>query len=204
MAKLVLDTNCLIQCISRRSPYHELWISFLDGRNNLCVTTEILNEYAEILERKTNSYFSSLALEVILLGLSLADWDSGVIPNGFLVAILVVWIMTVGFRDDIQRYAIEGLMASACVGFIMIIATAIASKVKGKKFGYGPAKLAMCLMLFLGIRGACIAVAVGLVVGLIFVAACKSKKRKIALAPAISIGVIVAFLAKDVIALLVK
>ncbi len=66
MAKLVLDTNCLIQCISRRSPYHDLWISFLDGRNNLCVTTEILNEYAEILERKTNSYFSSLALEVIV------------------------------------------------------------------------------------------------------------------------------------------
>ena len=66
MAKLVLDTNSLIQCISRRSPYHELWVSFLDGRNNLCVTTEILNEYAEILERKTNSYFSSLALEVIV------------------------------------------------------------------------------------------------------------------------------------------
>ena len=147
---------------------------------------------------------ASLALEVILLGLSLADWDSGVIPNGFLAAILVVWIMTVGFRDDIQRYAIEGLLASACVGFIMIIAIAIASKVKGKKFGYGPAKLAMCLMLFLGIRGACIAAVVGLVVGLIFVAACKSKKRKIALAPAISIGVIVAFLAKDIIALLVK
>lgn len=66
MARLVLDTNSLIQSISRRSPYHELWVSFLDGRNNLCVTTEILNEYAEILERKTNSYFSSLALEVII------------------------------------------------------------------------------------------------------------------------------------------
>ncbi len=147
---------------------------------------------------------ASLALEVLLLGLSLADWDSGVIPNGFLAAILVVWIMTVGFRDDIQRYAIEGLIASACIGFIMVIATAIAGKVKGKKLDYGPAKLAMCLMLFLGIKGACIAAAVGLVVGLIFVAACKSKKRKIALAPAISIGVVVAFLAKDVITLLVK
>ena len=66
MARLVLDTNSLIHSISRRSPYHELWVSFLDGRNNLCVTTEILNEYAEILERKTNSYFSSLALEVII------------------------------------------------------------------------------------------------------------------------------------------
>ena len=45
MARLVLDTNSLIQCISRRSRYHELWLSFLDGRNTLCVTTEILQEY---------------------------------------------------------------------------------------------------------------------------------------------------------------
>ena len=29
-------------------------------------TTEILNEYAEIIERKTNAQFSSLAIEVII------------------------------------------------------------------------------------------------------------------------------------------
>ena len=66
MARLVLDTNSLIQCIARRSPYHELWLSFLDGRNALCVTTEILNEYAEILERMTSPQFANLALDVIV------------------------------------------------------------------------------------------------------------------------------------------
>ena len=65
MARLVLDTNSLIQCISRRSKYHELWLSLLDGRNLLCVTTDILQEYAEILERKTNATFAELALDVI-------------------------------------------------------------------------------------------------------------------------------------------
>ena len=65
MARLVLDTNSLIQCIARRSRYHDLWISFLDGRNILCVTTEILEEYAEILERKTSPKFAELALDVI-------------------------------------------------------------------------------------------------------------------------------------------
>ena len=145
---------------------------------------------------------ASLALEMLLLGLSLADWDSGVIPNGFLVAILVTWILTVGFRDDIQRYAIEGLIASACVGLVMVIVTAIIGKVKGAKISYGPAKLAMCLMLFLGIKGACIAVGVAVVLGVIFVLICKSKKRNIALAPAISLGVIAAFLAKDALLLL--
>ena len=65
MARLVLDTNSLLQCISRRSRYHDLWLSLLDGRNTLCVTTEILEEYAEILERKTNAKFAELALNVI-------------------------------------------------------------------------------------------------------------------------------------------
>lgn len=66
MARLVLDTNCLIQCVSRRSRYHDIWLSFLDGRNSLCVTTEILNEYEEIIERKTNSLFASLVICVII------------------------------------------------------------------------------------------------------------------------------------------
>ena len=66
MARLVLDTNSLIQCISRRSPYHELWISFLDGRNQLCVSNEILEEYAEILEKKASPKFSELAIDVIV------------------------------------------------------------------------------------------------------------------------------------------
>ena len=65
MARLVLDTNSLLQCISRRSRYHDLWLSLLDGRNTLCVTTEILEEYAEILERKTSTQFAELALKVI-------------------------------------------------------------------------------------------------------------------------------------------
>ena len=65
MARLVLDTNSLLQCISRRSRYHEVWLSLLDGRNTLCVTTEILEEYAEILERKTSPKFAELALNVI-------------------------------------------------------------------------------------------------------------------------------------------
>ena len=65
MARLVLDTNSLIQCISRRSKYHDLWLSLFDGRNEMCVTTEILLEYAEILERNTSPRFSELALDVI-------------------------------------------------------------------------------------------------------------------------------------------
>ncbi len=64
--RLVLDTNSLIQCVSRCSRYHDLWLSFIDGHNQLCVTTEILNEYVEILQRETTENFASIMLEVIL------------------------------------------------------------------------------------------------------------------------------------------
>lgn len=145
---------------------------------------------------------AALTLEVLLLGLSLADWDSGVIPDGFLVAILVVWIMTVGFMPDIQQYALEGLAASACVGLLMAIGTAVIGKIKKTKVSYGPTKLAMCLMLFLHIRGAVIAVVIGIVLGIVFALVCKSKKKKLSLAPAISLAVIAALILKDVLTLI--
>ena len=84
----------------------------------------------------------------------------------------------------------------------MAVATAIIGKINKAKMNYGPTKLAMCLMLFLGFKGSVIAVAAAIVLGIIFVVACKSKKRKISLAPAISIGFVIAFIAKDVLALL--
>lgn len=65
MARLVVDTNSLLQCISRRSRYHDLWNSLLDGRNTLCVTTEILEEYTEQLQRFTSPEFTEAALGVI-------------------------------------------------------------------------------------------------------------------------------------------
>ena len=144
---------------------------------------------------------SALALEMLLLGLSLADWDSGVIPNGFLAAILVVWIMSVGFRPDMQTFAVEGVIASAAVGILMAACTAIIGKIMKAKVSYGPTKLAMCLFLFLGFKGSFIAAGVAVVLGILFALVCKSKKRKISLAPAISISFVIAFIAKDVLAL---
>ncbi|PWJ70220.1 leader peptidase (prepilin peptidase)/N-methyltransferase [Ruminococcaceae bacterium R-25] len=143
---------------------------------------------------------AALALEMLLLGLSLADWDSGVIPDGFLAAILVVWILTVGFRQDIQRFAIEGVIAFMACGLLMAIATAIIGKIMKAKVSYGPTKLAMCLMLFLGFKGSVVALGVAVVLGIFFALVCKSKKRRISLAPAISIGFVVAFLVKDALA----
>ena len=49
MNPVVIDTNCLLQIISKKSPYRPIWDAFLTGRYDLCVSNEILDEYQEIL-----------------------------------------------------------------------------------------------------------------------------------------------------------
>jgi uncharacterized protein len=49
--RVVLDTNVLLVSISNRSPYHWVYLGLLHGEYELCVTTDILLEYAEIIER---------------------------------------------------------------------------------------------------------------------------------------------------------
>ena len=46
---VVIDTNCLVQMISKHSPYRKIWDAFLGKRFVLCVTNEILEEYPRML-----------------------------------------------------------------------------------------------------------------------------------------------------------
>ncbi len=49
--RIVIDTNVLIQIISARSPHHWLWQALRRQELTLCVTTDILDEYHEIITR---------------------------------------------------------------------------------------------------------------------------------------------------------
>ena len=51
---IVLDTNCLLASLSRKSKYFPIWQSFVRGEYTLCVSTEILEEYEEIIATKTS------------------------------------------------------------------------------------------------------------------------------------------------------
>ena len=62
---IVLDTNCLLQIIARKSKNYFLWEGFLNGDYCLCYTTEILEEYEEILCLKTNRLITTMVLEII-------------------------------------------------------------------------------------------------------------------------------------------
>jgi len=63
--KIVLDTNVLLISISNRSPVHWIFKRFLDGEYTLCVTTDILLEYEEILTRHMGPTMADFVLQAI-------------------------------------------------------------------------------------------------------------------------------------------
>ena len=63
--RIVLDTNSLIQSIPKRSVYRCVWESILVGEHTLCVSNEILEEYAEILQRLTSKQTADMVLDAI-------------------------------------------------------------------------------------------------------------------------------------------
>lgn len=63
--RIVLDTNCLLQILGAKSPYHFLFSDFLHSRYDLCVSTEILFEYEEILRLKASVVAADLFMKVI-------------------------------------------------------------------------------------------------------------------------------------------
>ena len=65
MRRIVLDTNCLLQALPSRSPYHKIWTEVLAGRISLCVNSDILNEYEEILSKKTTPEIAHNVVETI-------------------------------------------------------------------------------------------------------------------------------------------
>jgi len=65
--KIVVDTNVLLQIIARTSKHHWIWVSLKAGDLQLCLTTDILNEYAEMIEFFYESpIFSESILKIIV------------------------------------------------------------------------------------------------------------------------------------------
>jgi len=64
MNPVVIDTNCLLQIIARKSPYRPIWDAYLNGAFDLCVSDEILDEYQEVLEQQITP---TIAENIVLL-----------------------------------------------------------------------------------------------------------------------------------------
>ena len=64
--RIVLDTNCLIAALARRSEFHPIWKGFQNGEYTLCVTNEIIEEYQEIIARKTSAIVAENVVNLLL------------------------------------------------------------------------------------------------------------------------------------------
>lgn len=63
---VVLDTNCLLQSLSRRSAYYKVWEDFILGKYTLCISNEIIEEYEEIIATHMSPVAARIAVEAIL------------------------------------------------------------------------------------------------------------------------------------------
>ncbi len=99
--KAVIDTNLILTCFSIKSKTHWLWEEFQSKGFDLCVSTEILNEYAEIFEEKYSYEASELAIELILES-----------SNCLLIREYFHWNLITMDPDD-NKFVDCGLMANA-------------------------------------------------------------------------------------------
>ena len=63
---IVLDTNCLISSLSKKGQYYPVWKGLQTGQYILCVSTEILEEYAEVIAQKMSAQVASSVIHLLL------------------------------------------------------------------------------------------------------------------------------------------
>lgn len=66
MRRIVLDTNCLIQMLSRRSPYYVAWIAYQHEQFALCISNEIISEYREVIGQKATPEIAENVISLII------------------------------------------------------------------------------------------------------------------------------------------
>ena len=64
--KVVLDTNCLLASLSSKSENFRVWKDFQEGKFTLCVSNEILEEYQEIIAKKTTPSIAQNVIRAIV------------------------------------------------------------------------------------------------------------------------------------------
>ncbi len=87
--RVVIDTNVLWVSVSRRAASHWIFQAILDGQLTLCVSTEILEEYAEIMTEKLGADASEAVFSV---------FDN--LPNVNLITKYYRWLAITNDPDD--------------------------------------------------------------------------------------------------------
>ncbi|MEY4927453.1 MAG: hypothetical protein RI894_1889 [Bacteroidota bacterium] len=89
MMRVLIDTNVLLAILPRKSPYRPIFDAILAHQVTLVLSNEIVSEYAEIIEQKTNALVASNIVE-LLIGL----------PNTVLQEVFFGWNLITADADD--------------------------------------------------------------------------------------------------------
>lgn len=134
------------------------------------------------------------ALACVLMALSLVDLDSYEIPDGCIIAAIIIWVLTAPFiHGSIGNTVFNGLLGAFVISGAMLIISLIFDRVTGKEsLGGGDIKLFFIAGLYLGCLSGLLCIVISSITGLIFAALLK--KQRIPFGPSISIGLIVCIL----------
>ena len=138
-----------------------------------------------------------MGLAVILLGLSLVDLDTYMIPNGFIIAGIIWWAVTIPLVLSPEKEGnlftrmgtdpLSGLIGAFLIAGGMLAMVLIFDKISGKEtMGGGDIKLFFVAGLYLGTAVGFFNLILSCVTGLLFVAF--MKKRRIPFGPSISLA----------------
>lgn len=130
----------------------------------------------------------AMILACTLVGLSLVDYDSQIIPNSFILFGILVWILSLPLvSETILRDLLTGLAGGFGIGGGMLLISAIFDKITGKEsLGGGDIKLFFMTGLYLGPAAGLFNLILACIIGLIFAAVLK--RQKFPFGPAISIA----------------
>ena len=87
--KVIIDTNVLLTSVSNQSKTHLIFQCLLEGILEIGVTTDILLEYEEIFQRRTNPFITSYIMRVL-----------NELPNVNLVTKYYFWGLIINDLDD--------------------------------------------------------------------------------------------------------
>lgn len=138
-----------------------------------------------------------LVLLCILLGLSLVDLETCEIPDGFIVAGIVWWAVTLPLMGEpVLAQLKEGLLGGIAIGGGMLVLSLIFDFVTKKEgMGGGDIKLYFMVSLYLGIGSGLLNLIFSCVIGLIFAAVLR--KNKIPFGPSIAAATWVSLIVGD-------
>lgn len=64
--RIVLDTNCLISSLSKKSESYDVWKGLYEGRYVLCVSNSIWEEYQEKIAEKTTPDIAENVIQYLI------------------------------------------------------------------------------------------------------------------------------------------